>query len=195
MLEKARAVSTVCSEQPWKRVPKKYAGHLLSELVFGLFAQEFEKCRGRVRESHPAPMRYPKRALVSQVLDRNRGETTTLQFFSDAHPRHEAQADFQLHEALDGFNRRQFKRDVERCVMLRESFDHSLPRARRDIMSQERFVTELGNCDRSALRQRMVGIHDEDQFIPEQRKRFEVAINRLEGQQGKVDVPVQHFAW
>src|SRR2546425_42444 len=139
-------------------------------------------------------MRYPKRALISQILNRNRSETSALQLFGHTHAWYEPKSNFQLHESLDSFNRRQLERDVERRAVLRRSLDYSLPRTGVDVMRDERFLAELVNGDRFTLRQRMIGMHDQHQFVLEHRKRFEVAVDRLESHQGKIHLTVQHFA-
>src|SRR5207302_10748235 len=101
-------------------------------------------------------------------------------------------SNLQLHESLDSLNRRQLERDVERRAMLRKNLDYPLPRAGVDVMRHERFLAEFLNGNRLALRQRMIGMHDQHQFVLEHRKRFEVAVDRLESHQSEIDVAVQH---
>ena len=78
--------------------------------------------------------------------------------------------------------------------MLRENLEYPLPRAGLDVMRHERFLAEFLNRNGSALRQRMIGMHDQHQFVLEHRKRFQVAVDRVESHQSKIHLTVQHFA-
>src|SRR5439155_18607531 len=61
-------------------------------------------------------------------------------------------------------------------------------------MRQERFVPEFLNFDGRPFRQRMLGVHDENEIISQNPERLEFAISGLECQQREVHVVVEHFA-